>query len=182
MKLSILICTIPARVNNYLSPLLSSLEPQLTDDVELLYLGDNKRRTVGAKRNSLINLAQGEYICFIDDDDKVSYDYVETILNNLGADVICFQAYKHHNGRKDRAVMYSLKFKCDRDRPGIYERLPNHLMVWRKALVVPFKDISYGEDQDWALRMKERAETQMVINRKLYDYYFDEGNTQTQNF
>ena len=36
--------------------------------VEVLWLGDNYQRTVGAKRNALIDLAQGEYFAFVDDE------------------------------------------------------------------------------------------------------------------
>ena len=32
--------------------------------------------------------------------------------------------------------------------------MPNHLCVWRKSLAVEFKDISYGEDAEWASRMR----------------------------
>lgn len=183
LKLSVLICTLPNRIQ-FLNKLLEILSPQMTDEVELIYLGDNKKISVGEKRNKLIAIANGEYISFIDDDDIVAEDYVQEILNGikLKPDVFCFGAYRHQDGKKDRAVEYSLKFLKDRNTPSLYERLPNHLMVWKKSIVCEFEHLNYGEDGLWAKKMKEIAKTQQRTKRILYQYYFDSKTTETQSF
>ena len=69
-----------------MSVLFDKLNEQISkfqDKVELLVLIDNKKRTLGAKRNEMIGLAKGEYVVFIDDDDLVSEDYVESILEAI---------------------------------------------------------------------------------------------------
>ncbi|KKM04465.1 hypothetical protein LCGC14_1763950 [marine sediment metagenome] len=107
MLWSILICAIPERFHTAQGLLHSLLETQSVarrPDVELLYFLDNRRRTVGAKRNDLLQMAKGEYLSFIDDDDEVATDYVDRVLGmiiktrraaqvdpyNSLADVICF--------------------------------------------------------------------------------------------
>ena len=56
-------------------------------------------------------------------------------------------------GKKDGRVNYDVKFKQDLNPPQEYQRMPNYLCVWRKSLAVEFKDISYGEDAEWASRL-----------------------------
>ena len=66
--LSILICTIQSRAE-YLKELLDELNHQIQfSNVQVLWLGDNKSMSVGTKRNALLSIAEGEWVCFIDDD------------------------------------------------------------------------------------------------------------------
>jgi Glycosyl transferase family 2 len=83
---SILIAGIPERYHVVHPLLLSLLEHQAVarmPDVELLYLLDNRRRSVGAKRNALLGAATGEYVSFVDDDDQVANDYVQKIYREI---------------------------------------------------------------------------------------------------
>jgi hypothetical protein len=59
MKLSILIPSVPSRRKFFLDRLLDDLEKQIGDrnDVEILVLYDNKKRSLGQKRSDLLNLA-----------------------------------------------------------------------------------------------------------------------------
>ena len=79
IKLSILIPTVPRRKES-LDRLLSVLYPQIKDEVELIVMLENKKRTLGYKRREMMTLAQGEYVVFIDDDDDITTDYVSTLL------------------------------------------------------------------------------------------------------
>ena len=76
MKLSILILTIPNRKRMF-DKLISELNNQFTDekfipfeDYEILIQSDTDK-TIGEKRNELLQRARGEYIAFIDDDDMI---------------------------------------------------------------------------------------------------------------
>ena len=75
MKLSILILTIPNRKRMF-DKLISELNNQFTDekfipfeDYEILIQSDTDK-TIGEKRNELLQRARGEYIAFIDEDRK----------------------------------------------------------------------------------------------------------------
>jgi len=189
MKLSILICTTETRVNNFLPVIVQELALQSKDlPVEVLYLGDNKKRSVGQKRNDLIDLAQGEYFTFVDDDDRVAPTYVKDILKQIEKqpDLITFYAFRMHNGKNDRIVMYDFRYPKDENKEGRYQRMPNHLMCWRKEAVKDFRFIAsnYGEDSDWAKRIKTQAKIKKVVEIKkvLYYYDFNINTTETQNF
>jgi glycosyltransferase involved in cell wall biosynthesis len=183
MKLSILICTIPSRTSQ-LNTLLKVLLKTLYPDVEVLYLGDNKKRTVGAKRNDLLKLAKGDYIVFVDDDDKIVEDYVYCLLKGIesDADIICFDVECSVNGSPFKKVIYDAKFPRDSNLPDRYERMPNHLMCVKReiALNAMFPDKSFGEDQEYARRIKRQIKTQARINKTLYFYVFSNKTSETQ--
>ena len=66
LKLSILIPSVPSRRKTFLQRILDQLESQInTNDIEIVVLYDNKKRTVGEKRNDLLNLARGQFLTFI---------------------------------------------------------------------------------------------------------------------
>jgi glycosyltransferase involved in cell wall biosynthesis len=189
LKLSVLICNTHTRVKNFLPVIVEELTRQAEGkDVEVLWLGDNKKRSLGEKRNNLIDLAKGEYICFVDDDDRVSYDYISLILSKLekNPDLVTFQAYRNHNGKKDRIVMYDMRYPKDENKVGRYQRVPNHLMVWKKSKIkdIRFIPSNYGEDSDWAVRVKAHANIKLVqeIKKILYFYDFNQDLTETQKF
>ena len=89
IKLSILICSVQDRDRE---ENLKNIEHELKDQicknyaeniVEILIEKDNREMSVGRKRNVLIDKAKGEYVCFIDDDDFISKDYLNIILDYL---------------------------------------------------------------------------------------------------
>jgi glycosyltransferase involved in cell wall biosynthesis len=188
MKLSILICTVPSRVNTGLPVVVRELQRQIDsagqNEVELIYFGDNKKRTVGQKRNNLLQLAQGDYVCFVDDDDMVAPDYVSKILPQLDGvtDVVCFIASLSWNGKRLNLAYFSKDYEHDADLPDRYLRLPHHLMIVRRPLALQtlFKDISLREDADYAHRLKPLLKTQKLINSVLYHYAFNTATTETQ--
>ena len=174
MKLSILICTIN---NRNINLILEQLNPQLTDEVELLYLGDNKKRTTGEKRNNLITLAKGDYVVFIDDDDRITDDYVKSLLEATqgGLDCIVFDLAYFFNGKFIQKAKSGIEFDNDYDFTGIFLRRPNHIMCIKREIAseVKFLGINLGEDFDWAFKLKDKLRTQTRINKVLYFYYDD---------
>ena len=100
IQLSILTPTIPSR-KEQLSKLTEKIAKQIGDlPVEHLVFSDNRTRTIGAKRQALLDIARGEYIAFVDDDDDIKPDYVAEILSAIqqGPDVITFEQDSYYNG------------------------------------------------------------------------------------
>lgn len=63
---------------------------------EIRLIKHNKNQGVAKSRNEGIELAKGKYIAFIDCDDMITMDYVETLLNaidNYDTDAINFNWY-----------------------------------------------------------------------------------------
>jgi glycosyltransferase involved in cell wall biosynthesis len=182
IKLSILVCSLVERSSNFLSPLLESLEKQIKDlPVEIIVFSDNAKRPIGKKRNDCLLLSQGEYVCFVDDDDRVSGDYVSSILDsiNKNPDVIVFDAEISFNGENRKRVKYGKEFNyCELN--DIYYRHPNHLMVHKKNNILEkYKEVKTGEDDEWALRMLSHIKTQERIDKTLYYYDY---NTETKKY
>ena len=104
MKLSILVPTLDSR-SLYLSMMLSSLEGQLTPEVEVLTEIDRGEKTIGEKRNILLERATGDYISFVDDDDIVAYDYVDSILRAIetSPDVVGIHTPRRRGGDRSQS-------------------------------------------------------------------------------
>ncbi len=182
IKLSILICSVPSRIQ-LLSRLMSVLQPQLdkNNDVECIVLTDNKKMSIGEKRNELIRLAHGDYIAFVDDDDLVSEDYIDELVVagiQTQVDIICFQSMYFIDGKQDRIMKFSKNFKNSTTKECFF-RAANHLMCIRRdlALQVVYKNISYYEDSDWCTRVNPLLKTEHIIEKVLYKYFY--SNTES---
>ena len=75
---------LPKRKQSY-DALIVELNKQITasnaqDIVEIITETDEGNLSVGTKRNKVLDRANGEYVCFIDDDDMVTPIYVSKIF------------------------------------------------------------------------------------------------------
>lgn len=184
VTLSILICSVPNR-DTKISKLLTSLESQVlahkgSERVEILVLRDNRERTIGSKRNALLQIAQGEYVAFVDDDDVVRFDYVDKIVEATRGtpDLITFEVWVsgyEHVAHESRVARFYPDLERDENTESEYKRLPNHIMVWRSEIAkkFPFDDVSYGEDGYRARRMIGAARSVVNVPEMLYWYRFD---------
>jgi len=172
IDLSILICSLLERRKTFLDNLLSILEPQLEGkNVELLIMTDNRKRTIPEKRNHAISGAQGKYFCFVDDDDRVADDYVDSILAEIpkDTDVIVFDALITFNNGISKNVKYGMEYDhCEKS--DAYYRRPNPLMVHKRSTVTEkFINVS-NEDDEWAKRRLPSITSQSRIDKILYYY------------
>jgi len=181
-KLSILICSLPNRLKPF--NLIEDLTRQARGlPVELLYLGDNWTLPTGVKRNRLKNMASGKYGLFADDDDNIEATYVSELLKATenDVDVITYNVWISQNGKPRKPVYYSLDYLHDRNGEGVYYRVPNHLMAYRKDLLqsVDFPPITMGEDSIWARDIRKKANTQYHIDKFLYTYLANDKTSES---
>lgn len=189
-RLSLLIPTIPARNESFQRGLYADLSLQAAGKpVEILTFGDNLTRTVGDKRNALLQMARGDYLAFIDDDDRVSPDYVDEILmrirQNPDTQLITFSQMVILPG-----TSYQCRYATDLpdNQPQVdhtertYAGPPAHTHVWRTSFVKdrPFASRNYGEDSCWAWELARHVAKQETIPRTLYYYHFDPENSATR--
>lgn len=99
----------------------------LENEVEIITHEDNREITIGEKRNILLNKAKGKMISFIDDDDDVSDDYFQLIVekikqnNNLDAiEIFCF-VFNQQNPKYNYYVFKGLN-------KNFIKKLPNNFI------------------------------------------------------
>ena len=181
IQLSILTPTIPSR-KEQLSKLSEKIAKQSNNlAVEHLSFADNRTRTIGAKRQSLLDIARGEYIAFVDDDDDIEPDYVSEILLAIqqGPDVITFEQNSYYNGAFSK-VVFGLNNRDEPFQPnGITLRAPWHVCVWKRELVktCQFGESNYGEDIIWSRQGRARIKTSLHIDKTLCTYRHDAALT-----
>lgn len=179
ITLSILVSTVPSRLPFYYPRIMKSLLNQVGDrkDIEIIGLFDNKIRSVGAKRDALLQLASGKFLTFIDDDDRIEDCYIENIMNTIAtdpdADCIVYNVLCSVNGAKPFLCKYGIEFSYGKIKGGTEWRgKPAHTMVWRSSLAKlhRFSDMKHGEDVDWVLRAITGIKKQVRIDKVLYHY------------
>ena len=169
-------------------PLVRKLEKQIADDelqdmFEILVFTDNRHRSVGAKRQALLNTAQGEFIAYLDDDDDISDYYITNFLEahcinvvNEETDVITFNQHVYVDG-----TYYANRFEFGKegndpiDQEGGCVRPPWHVCFWRRDIVkhCTFPDTNYGEDWAWAEQANKKAESSYHIDAFMHTYHYN---------
>lgn len=184
IKLSILICSIPSRYDKLLR-ILNILSPQCNkEQVELLVITDNRKRSIGEKRNDLKNLAKGRYIVYVDDDDIVSTSFVRELLIGIkyNKDCIVFKEEKIIGNIKE-IINYSISYDSIIKKIGnnVYKK-PNSRMCIKKDLVedINFVNENTQEDDIWGNEISSRLKSEHTIDKVLYYYTSDYNNTSTR--
>ena len=180
IKLSILVLTIPERADK-LNRLENILRPHLPIDnsVELIISEDLPARdgglTIGARRNAALEIAQGEYVCFVDDDDIVTYDYIQEILKTIESkpDVVGIKGHYIKGKNKPELFIHSIEWKKWFTLEGVHYRPPTHINPVKRdlALKVKFPDKNYGEDRDYSLALRKLLKTEVMLDNPIYVYY-----------
>jgi len=179
IKLTILVPTVPSRYNNFFIRLMSNLIEQTKsyNDIELIGFFDNKKRSVGLKRDEMLKVAQGEYLVFIDDDDRISDDYVKEIMNalynNPNTDCVVFDCICCVNGGYEKYCKYGIEFEYgDINEGKDWRGKPAHTMVYKSSIAKKhnFSDMKCVEDYDWVARAYRDINEQTRINKILYYY------------
>lgn len=180
---SILICTLQERKAKF-KRVSTAIQRQidrlgLQNEVEIRSICDNREMPTGKKRNLLIQQAQGEYVCFVDDDDRVADDYVEMIYQKLlkYPDCVNLIGIVTIDGKWPQKFLHSIKYNnkyCHEN--DTYYRPPNHLNPIRRSIVMqfPYPDIYVDEDRTFALALAKskllKYEERVTKAYYFYDY------------
>jgi len=185
--LSILTASIPERADK-LEMLTAKITAQIGDlPVEHLVFLDNRKRTIGAKRDALLRIARGTFIAYVDDDDTVSQDYVASLVEaiktpaspNDQVDVITFAQF----ARVDQAcakIVFGLR---QENQPFIPDtevlRAAWHVCAWRRSVAIlsHFPESNYGEDWAFAEPLNRIARASIHLDQVLHYYRFNSGTT-----
>lgn len=182
IDLTIIVCTVPSRVSKALD-LFSRLCDEAPGNFEILLIGDNKKRSIGKKREMGLRLAQGRYVTWLDDDDDFTdhtFPELERAVKE-DKDVICGHSLAIVNGDPGY-VEFDLDNENEEFLPGGFcKRLPfPQGCAWKLELVkdIPFPDTMYGEDWEWAEQALKNINTQYKIRKVIHIYKHDEDESE----
>jgi len=187
MRLSILIPTLPQRkkmFNILHKNLMAQIDfvhtthPSL-GQVEILFDSSKKflkgGLSVGAKRDALKCRATGDYLVFVDDDDIVAPNYLESVLrlSESNPDIITFRSlYKSSTywGIVDMNLNHSENEQMNDN--TIVKRQPFHVCPIRTSIAQQhsFPDINNAEDWGWMVKVLSDCKTQSHSDQILHQY------------
>lgn len=172
--LSILTATIPGR-EKQVQELSEKLAKQIGDlPVEHLILSDNKKRSIGAKRQALWQIANGEYAAMVDDDDEISDDYVSSLVEaaKYDADIITFEQMAYFMGQESKVVFGLGQGDHAFNPNGITKRDGWHICAWKVDRVkdCQFLFCNNGEDLAWSIQARTKARHSYHIPKVLCTY------------
>ena len=126
---------------------------------------------VAKTRNWGIELAKGKYLMFIDGDDYVDHDYVETLVKNIKNNKIVISGYKKVNLEEEVLEVVSMednvwsKFKISATVGKLYE-----LKFLKDNHLKQPEDISIGEDLVFNIQCYSKTPKIKVIPYTGYNY------------
>lgn len=188
--LSILTPSVPSRIDKSLKPLMDKIEKQIKNNnlemkVEHIIHIDNRVRTIGRKRDNLVQSAIGQYVAFVDDDDDISDDYVlelvNAIKNNPPVDVITFKQNCFIENYPKAITNFGLGHENEAYVPNTeFKRKPYHVCAWKKDLAQKYRfpSSNYGEDAGWLSQLWEVAKTEYHIDKILHSYIHSNGTSE----
>jgi len=182
--ITIMIPTLDSRVD-LLNRLIIELNNQIGDKkefIEISVLREHQNLSTGNRRNILLDNANSEYVCFFDDDDMPTPDYITGIYNGAlsGCDCSSLKGIYTENGVNPEIFEHSVKYKEWKTNYGFpypqvkYERYPNHLNLIKKEIAnkVRFDEISFGEDKNWSDKIFQLGliKNEYYIENPIYNY------------
>lgn len=190
-KLSILIASIPSRWE-MTQKLYGRILNMIGDkEIELLLFVDNKKRSIGEKREALKNMANGKYFFFVDsDDDLTSIDELYEAAEK-DVDVITYNVLCDNEDGSTYIVKQGLNNEVEHNtKDGRYldcKRPAWFMSAWNsKFKQFSFPPISYSEDWEWIKQCLTEAKTEHHIDKILYKYQFNpqitEANTESNEY
>lgn len=139
----------------------------------------------GMKMRSSLEMANGHHVCWIDDDDFVSCDYVSSIVGAIsdhdpdvvtfGSDMVGYRRMWFHANVQDRCREYD----------GAQVWTANHYCAWRRsiALTSTWLPRNYGSETAWykLLSLAYPKLREHHIHKMLHLYYYNPETTLCQD-
>lgn len=160
------------------------LQADLENAVKIFYDEDNKQKSIGKKRNDLLQESEGfEYINYFDSDDYPSERYILDIYESLRfkPDCVGFKILMTTNGRNEETCIHSLKNPRWEKKDGVYLRNVTHFNPVKRELAVQvgFKDERFGEDKIYSDEISQLCKKEIFIDKYIFHYRY---STQVPNY
>ena len=165
-------------------PLLEEIKSQIVknkydDIVEIVIDEDNKEKSIGKKRQDLLEKANGKYVVGIDSDDWIAEDYLNCIITSLkenpSIDHVGFLEDCDIDGDKSISI-FSIRNKFWAENQDGYDHIrcanPKSVILREKALQVGYEDSRYGEDRIFSEAVTSLLTSEVFIEKPLYLYRY----------
>jgi hypothetical protein len=180
---SVLVPTIPGREQSLESLLagirekVARLAPHLRVEYRVNF--DRREKSIGRKREELLQEAQGRYMSFIDDDDQMTDSYIEDLRATIAGG---FHVMRLRGQIQQYTFTHSTEISLTSPMAAgeVFLRPPNHLnpMLTDVAKLIHFGDAVRGEDLDWTIRLAKRGflETEYRSDPSRIHYLYQMGD------
>lgn len=130
--------------------------------------------SIGKKRESLVDKATGKYLCFLDDDEDIAPNYVETLVRlcQLDRDVVTFRSFIKNDFYWSVVDMRLGNSNEEATPDRIVKRNAWHVCPVRSkyAKMYKFEDSNYSEDWTWMEQVLKHCETEAHTDQILHSY------------
>lgn len=189
----------------FLSICVESILNQTFDDFELLLIDDGSKdqslqvmrelskrdirirlfhhenHGAGYTRNRGIQLASGQYITFIDADDFVDNNYLETFMNEIGNNDVLISGYKKVTMKSHDVLFTSIPLDCEwTEFKYVSTCAKLYALNFLRENHIQYAPLKIGEDVYFNLTINSKTENIKIISYAGYNYCLNE-NSVTQN-
>lgn len=130
--------------------------------------------SIGAKRDMLLHRSKGKYICYLDSDDWIAPNYLETLVRlcQYDKDVCTFKNLTKTENYWTIINMHLGSSNEDATPVKIVSRSPWHICPIRRRIAVlwGFDDVNYGEDWAWLNNVLGECRTEAHSDMILHEY------------
>lgn len=139
-------------------------------DSRIIYMKNDKNKGVGYSRNRGLKISKGNYIYFLDSDDYIEKDAIETLYNNIKPnDTYCCMTagFKEVAGVRKEAHRKIEDLELLKS-PSVCVRLFNKKMIEKSGIL--FSDIKVGEDLEFVFKLLIYNNSVSYVDKALFTY------------
>jgi len=156
------------------------------EDLRIKYYSQ-ENRGVSVARNRGIELAQGEYITFLDADDRWADNFLAEMINAIGNSDVCYCGHYYYiNSKKSKARMRFLegdildKYIKNITTPNTNSWLIKKDYLNKFDLRFPI-DLNWGEDMTFFLKVLLHDKNVKCVDKYLTEYHLSDTNSLSSN-
>lgn len=151
-------------------PSLGNIEVLIDDSPRFLDGGPS----IGKKREALVKRAEGKYLCFLDDDESIAPNYVETLVRLCQHDRdVC--TFRNISKMDNFWMVVEMGIHYPNDQASsmfMIRRKPWHICPVRSlfAKLHTFEDSNYGEDFTWMDKVLAHCTSEAKSESVIHQY------------